>query len=79
MTPHKVDFSKLQDLKCSCGNAMFTQAFFLKRVPALLIGATVDDAVPIPVYQCTKCKNVLDLGKAMQKAAQNALIDSTKF
>lgn len=78
MSSQRVDLSKMQDLKCPCGNAMFTQAFFIKRVPAILFGAPADDAVPVPVFQCTKCKNVLDLGKAIQKAAQNALMDIRK-
>jgi hypothetical protein len=78
MSQNRLDLSKLQDIKCPCGNGTFTQIFFLKRVPALMIGAPIDDAVPVPAFECKKCKNPLDLGKAIQKAAGNAQIELRK-
>ena len=78
MSQNRLDLSKLQDVKCPCGNGTFTQIHFLKRVPALMIGAPIDDAVPVPAFQCLKCKNVLDLAKAIQKGAGNAQIELRK-
>lgn len=79
MQQRQIDLTKMQDVKCPCGCATFTQIQFLKRIPALLVGAPADATANIPAYQCTNCKKVLDLGKAMQKAAQNDLIDNRKL
>jgi hypothetical protein len=69
MQQKQLNLAQLSDIKCPCGNAMFHQTFMLKLVPGLLIGLAQNDAAPIPVYQCTKCKNVLNLAEAVKKAS----------
>lgn len=78
MQQRQINVSQLPDIKCSCGSAVFRQVNFLKMVPALLIGAAQNDAMPVPAFQCIKCDKVLDLAQAVQKAAQNMVIDARK-
>lgn len=66
----KVDLMALPSIKCKCGNETFAQVFFLKKVPALLVGALVDGLAKIEVFQCTNCKNLLDFAEDHKKSSE---------
>ena len=39
----------------NCGGMMFKQSFMFRRISKILIGATQDQLVPIPVFRCDDC------------------------
>jgi hypothetical protein len=49
-----------------CGNAVFIQAFFLRRLSALMSPTGQEALIPIQVYSCGNC------GKVPDKLKQNA-------
>ena len=60
-----LDISKTDTIVCDeCGNASFIQAFFLKKVSALVSPTGKEAIVPIQVFSCGNCgaipKNMMD-------------------
>ena len=61
----QIDISKTDTIVCEeCGNASFIQAFFLKKVSALVSPTGKEAIVPIQVFSCGNCgaipKNMID-------------------
>ena len=61
----QIDLSKTDTIVCDeCGNASFIQAFFLKKVSALVSPTGKEAIVPIQVFSCGNCgaipKNMMD-------------------
>ena len=61
----QIDISKTDTIVCDeCGNASFIQAFFLKKVSALVSPTGKEAIVPIQVFCCGNCgaipKNMMD-------------------
>ena len=61
----QIDISKTDTITCDdCGNASFIQAFFLKKVSALVSPTGKEAIVPIQVFSCGNCgaipKNMMD-------------------
>ena len=61
----QLDISKADTIVCEeCGNASFIQAFFLKKVSALVSPTGKEAIVPIQVFSCGNCgaipKNMMD-------------------
>ena len=61
----QIDISKTDTIVCeNCGNASFIQAFFLKKVSALVSPTGKEAIVPIQVFSCGNCgaipKNMMD-------------------
>ena len=61
----QIDISKADTIVCEeCGNASFIQAFFLKKVSALVSPTGKEAIVPIQVFSCGNCgaipKNMMD-------------------
>ena len=61
----QIDISKTDTIVCDeCGNASFIQAFFLKKVSALVSPTGKEAIVPIQVFSCGNCgaipKNMID-------------------
>ncbi len=61
----QLDISKTDTITCeNCGNASFIQAFFLKKVSALVSPTGKEAIVPIQVFSCGNCgaipKNMID-------------------
>ena len=61
----QLDISKTDTIVCeNCGNASFIQAFFLKKVSALVSPTGKEAIVPIQVFSCGNCgaipKNMMD-------------------
>ena len=61
----QIDLSKTDTIVCEeCGNASFIQAFFLKKVSALVSPTGKEAIIPMQVFSCGNCgaipKNMLD-------------------
>tara|TARA_Y100000992_G_scaffold200499_1_gene136618 strand:- start:2069 stop:2320 length:252 start_codon:yes stop_codon:yes gene_type:complete len=61
----QIDISKTDTIVCeNCGNASFIQAFFLKKVSALVSPTGKEAVIPIQVFSCGNCgtipKNMID-------------------
>ena len=61
----QIDISKTDTIVCDeCGNASFIQAFFLKKVSALVSPTGKEAIVPMQVFSCGNCgtipKNMID-------------------
>jgi len=61
----QIDISKTDTIVCDeCGNASFIQAFFLKKVSALVSPTGKEAIIPMQVFSCGNCgaipKNMMD-------------------
>ena len=61
----QIDISKTDTITCeNCGNASFIQAFFLKKVSALVSPTGKEAIIPMQVFSCGNCgaipKNMID-------------------
>ena len=54
-----IDLSKAETIVCeNCGNASFIQAFFLKKVSALVSPTGKEAVIPIQVFSCGNCGTI---------------------
>ena len=52
----QIDISKTDTITCeNCGNASFIQAFFLKKISALMSPTGKEAIVPMQVFSCGNC------------------------
>jgi hypothetical protein len=57
----QIDIRQTKGVTCSgCGGLFFKQAIVLRRVPALMIGQAHDSLMPIPVFRCDDCHEILE-------------------
>ena len=61
----QLDMSDAETITCDkCGNASFIQAFFLKKISALVSPTGKEAIVPIQVFSCGNCgaipKNMME-------------------
>tara|TARA_B100000579_G_C22484739_1_gene689648 strand:- start:346 stop:585 length:240 start_codon:yes stop_codon:yes gene_type:complete len=61
----QLDISKADTIVCEeCGNASFIQAFFLKKISALMSPTGKEAIVPMQVFSCGNCgaipKNMIE-------------------
>ena len=66
--PVELDISKADTITCEeCGNASFIQAFFLKKISALMSPTGKEAIVPMQVFSCGNCgtipKNMTEIGE----------------
>ncbi len=55
----KINPSDLTSVTCeSCQNDTFEEAYFLKRVSALISPDGQEKFVPVPTFKCTKCSHI---------------------
>ena len=55
----QIDLSKAETIVCeNCGNASFIQAFFLKKVSALVSPTGKEALIPIQVFSCGNCGTI---------------------
>ena len=55
----QIDISKADTITCDdCGNASFIQAFFLKKISALMSPTGKEAIVPMQVFSCGNCGTV---------------------
>ena len=64
----QIDISKTDTITCeNCGNTSFIQAFFLKKVSALVSPTGKEAIVPMQVFSCGNCgtipKNMTEMGE----------------
>lgn len=71
-TPINVNLDNCPSVQCPCGNETFHLIHFLKRIPGIMIGQTTDQFMPIPVYECVRCRKLLDFGKLAKEPADQA-------
>ena len=57
----KVDISKADTIKCEyCGNYLFIQSYFIRRVSPLMSPTGQEALIPIEVFSCGNCGKVPD-------------------
>jgi len=57
----QVDINDTEMVKCDdCGNASFIQAFFLRKLSALMSPTGQETIIPIEVFSCGNCGKVPD-------------------
>ena len=66
----QIDLSKTDTIVCEeCGNASFIQAFFLKKISALMSPTGKEAIVPMQVFSCGNCgaipKNMIEQQKTL--------------
>ena len=55
----QIDISKADTITCDdCGNASFIQAFFLKKISALMSPTGKEAVVPMQVFSCSNCSKI---------------------
>ena len=55
----QIDISKTHTIVCeNCGKASFIQAFFLKKVSALVSPTGKEAVIPIQVFSCGNCGTI---------------------
>ena len=55
----ELDISKADTITCDeCGNASFIQAFFLKKISALMSPTGKEAIVPMQVFSCGNCGTI---------------------
>ena len=68
----QIDLSKTDTIKCQeCGNASFIQAFFLKKISALMSPTGKEAIIPVQVFSCGNC------GAIPQNMIEGSGIEST--
>ena len=55
----QVDINDTEMVKCDdCGNASFIQAFFLRKLSALMSPTGQEAMIPVQIYSCGNCGKV---------------------
>ena len=55
----QIDINDTEMIKCDdCGNASFIQAFFLRRLSALMSPTGQEAMIPVQIYSCGNCGKV---------------------
>ena len=55
----RIELSQMEAIQCEkCGCKLFEEVSMLKKVPALMTGASQDTIVPFPTYSCKDCGHV---------------------
>jgi uncharacterized Zn finger protein len=66
MNPSKIQLTpsvlqNSQEVKCdNCENNTFINAYQLRLISKVLVGASEDQLLPVPVFSCSKCGHVND-------------------
>lgn len=50
-----------ENIKCQCGNDIFSKGINMKRLPRLITGKEHDDFMQFAVMYCVKCHNQIPL------------------
>lgn len=58
--PINISLKDTEELICKeCGNNTFQQVMYLRKLSALLSPSGQDTLIPVAVFQCTKCHEIL--------------------
>jgi hypothetical protein len=74
MQAPNVDLSQAKDMLCGkCGGDTFAPGFRFKKISRLLTGTPQDAVIPIELYLCVECGEVLEelLPKEARKQKEN--------
>ena len=56
-----LDLSKSTEVKCEeCGDVVFVSATIFRKIPKVVAGTQKDPIVPIEVFCCANCGNLID-------------------
>ena len=55
----QVDLKQTTSVKCKCGHEFFSQSFLMRKVSGILTGTGKPGYVPIPVFTCNECGEVI--------------------
>lgn len=56
----QVDLKNTEEVICpNCGGKVFNQSLMLRKVSPLLTGTGQPGLIPISVFECTKCHEIL--------------------
>ena len=54
-----IDLSKMETMKCEqCGSSLFSIAYIIKRISAIMSPTGEESIVPVQVYSCDGCSKV---------------------
>jgi len=68
----KVNLRDCETIKCEkCDSSYFREVIYIKKVSKLLTGTSEDTIVPIPMWACTHCGNVLQESNPLDKIENN--------
>ena len=56
----QIDLTKTSAIKCECGGETFSPGMKLRRVSRLLTGEAKDAIIPVEVFLCIDCGEVLE-------------------
>jgi hypothetical protein len=74
MQAPNIDLSQAKDMVCEkCGGDTFASGFKFKKISRLLTGTPQDAVIPIELYLCVECGEVLEelLPKEARKQKEN--------
>lgn len=55
-----ISLDQTKEVECkNCGGIVFKESMLLRKVPALLTGQARDMPMPIPVFRCEDCGDIL--------------------
>ena len=55
----QLDLSQAETILCEkCGNGLFIQSFFLKKISALVSPTGQEAVIPLQVYSCGNCGHI---------------------
>jgi len=55
----QIDLSQAETILCEkCGNGLFIQSFFLKKISALVSPTGQEAIIPVLVYSCGNCGHI---------------------
>ena len=54
-----IDLSKMETMKCEqCGSSLFSIAYIIKRISAIMSPTGEESIIPVQVYSCDGCSKV---------------------
>ena len=77
-TQVKLNLSDTETIVCEkCGNGLFIQSFFLKKISALVSPTGQESIIPVQVYSCGNCGHInKSLNPTLEKDSQT---EKSKF
>lgn len=68
-----VTLDKTTPIVCSCENEIFIEGVLLRKASRFITGTSQDGIIPVPVFTCSKCGEVLEetLPLQLRKDAEN--------
>mgnify|MGYP003113786364 CR=1 FL=1 len=55
----QIDLTQAETILCEkCGNGLFIQSFFLKKISALVSPTGQEAIIPVQVYSCGNCGHI---------------------